>query len=110
MPGNSEAAQEALEALDASLAGMPGLILSFVTEVESDRLGRIALWHSKEDANQVAVREDVLALRARLQRLSLSTKETLMELRSGHVPQHLASQLAGDLDLDFLTATAEAVA
>lgn len=109
-PGNGLEAQEALEALDATLAGTPGLILSFVTEVENDRLGRIALWQTKEDANHVATRDDILALRSLLRRLSLNTEETLMELKSGHVPELLAASLAGDFDLERFAPKVEAVA
>ncbi len=97
-PGNEREAQRVLEALDGCLAGAPGLILSFVTEVESYRMGRISLWLSKDDANQVALRDDILALRSQLRRLSRNTEETLMDLKSGHMPEQLAAQLAGDLD------------
>jgi len=91
-PGNREEMQTVL----AMLARTPGLIFSFVTEIEADRLGRIALWQSKEAANHVALREDVLALRARLRSLALDTEETLMELRSGYLPEPLAALMAGE--------------
>jgi hypothetical protein len=68
--------------------------------VESDRLGRVALWHSKDYANREATREHILSLRSRLRHLSLDTQEVLMEVKSGHVPQELTSLLAGDLDID----------
>jgi hypothetical protein len=84
-----------MAALDRCLSGSPGMILSFVTRVESSRLGRISLWQSKDDANQVALRDDILALRSRLRRLALSTEETLMEVSSGHLPQGLAEQMTG---------------
>jgi hypothetical protein len=73
-------------------------------------LGRISLWHSKEDANQVALRDDILALRSRLKRLSRSTEETLMDLKSGHMPQLLAAQLAGEFDAEPVATVVGAVA
>ena len=90
-PGNLDETQQVLVMLDEKLASTPGLIFSFVTEVEADKLGRIALWHSKDEANHVAMREDVLALRARLRSLTLNTEETLMELHSGYLPEPLAA-------------------
>jgi hypothetical protein len=109
-PGNEREAQSVMETLDRCLAGTPGLILSFVTEVEVSRLGRISLWQSKDDANQVALRDDILALRSQLKRLALSTDETLMELKSGHVPVQLAAQLAGDLEAEPIATIMGAVA
>jgi hypothetical protein len=94
--GSMDEMQTVLTLLDQKLAREPGLIFSFVTEVEADKLGRIALWQSKEDANHVAMREDVLALRARLRALALNTEETLMELRSGNLPEPLSALVAGD--------------
>ena len=94
--GNMEEMQTVLTALDEKLAREPGLIFSFVTEVEADKLGRIALWQSKEDANHVAMREDILALRARLRSLALDTEETLMEVRSGYLPESLSALGAGE--------------
>jgi len=95
-PGYRDEAQTVLTMLDDRLANTPGLIFSFVTEIEADRMARIALWRSKEEANQVAMREDVLALRARLRSLALDTEETLMELRTGYLPEPLAALIAGD--------------
>ena len=97
--GASEEVQRLLESLDEALAGSEGLVLSFVTQVETDRLGRVALWHSKEDANKEATREQILSLRSRLRYLSVDTQEVLMEVKSGHVPPELTSLLAGDLDI-----------
>jgi hypothetical protein len=99
-PGASEETQRLLEALDDTLCESEGLVLSFVTQVQTDRLGRVALWHSKDDANREATREHILSLRSRLRHLSLDTQEVLMEVKSGHVPQELTSLLAGDLDVD----------
>jgi hypothetical protein len=99
-PGATEETQRLLEELDGALRGSEGLVLSFVTQVESDRLGRVALWHSKDYANREATREHILSLRSRLRHLSLDTQEVLMEVKSGHVPQELTSLLAGDLDID----------
>lgn len=109
-PGNEQEAQRVMEALDGCLAQTPGLILSFVTEVEGSRVGRVSLWNSKEDANQVALRDDILALRSQLRRLSVNTEESLMDLKSGHVPRLLAAQLAGDLDIETIPTTMGAVA
>ena len=109
-PGNEREAQRVMATLDACLARTPGLILSFVTDAGSGRVGRISLWQSKEAANQVALRDDILALRSHLKRLSRSTEETLMELKSGHVPDQLAAQLAGNLDVEPIATTIGAVA
>ena len=109
-PGNEREAQRIMEELDQSLAGTPGLILSLVTEIESYRLGRVSLWQSKEDANHVALRDDILALRSQLRLLALSTQETLMELKSGHLPEQLAAQLAGDLEAEPIATILGAVA
>jgi hypothetical protein len=99
-PGATADVQELLEELDASLAGSEGLLLSFVTQVEANRLGRVAFWSSKDEANREATRDHVLSLRSRLRFLSVETQEVLMEVKSGHVPPELASLLAGDLDVD----------
>jgi hypothetical protein len=98
--GATKEVQHLLEELDESLSGSEGLVLSFVTQVETDRLGRVALWHSKEDANREATRDRILSLRSRLRYLSVDTQEVLMEVKSGHVPQELTSLLAGDLDVE----------
>ena len=68
-----------------------------MTQVKTDRLGRVAFWHSKEDANREATREHILSLRSRLRYLSLETQEVLIEVKSGHVPQELTSLPAGHL-------------
>jgi hypothetical protein len=99
-PGATEDVQKLLEELDALLAGSEGLVLSFVTQVEANRLGRVAFWHSKDEANREATRDHVLSLRSRLRFLSVDTQEVLMEVKSGHVPPELASVLGGDFDVD----------
>jgi hypothetical protein len=108
-PGGTADVQALLEELDASLAGSEGLLMSFVTEVESNRLGRVALWHTKEDANREATRDHVLALRSRLRFLSVDTQEVLMEVKSGHASPDLASMLAGVLAFDPAMASLEEV-
>ena len=105
-PGSIEEVQRLLETLDGALAGSEGLVLSFVTRVQSDRLGRVALWHSKEAANHEATREHILSLRSRLHYLSLDTQEVLMEVKSGHVPPELTA-LLGDLDVESTTELVE---
>jgi hypothetical protein len=99
-----------MTALDESLAATPGLILSLVTDGGGGRIGRISLWQNREDANQVALRNDILALRSRLKRLSRSTEETLMDLKSGHMPELLAAQLAGEFDAEPVATIVGAVA
>ena len=94
-PGADQEMQSLLATLDARLAQTPGLIFSFVTRIEVDRVGRIALWQSKEAANQVAMRDDVLALRARIRALARDTEEALMELSSGYLPGPLQTLLEG---------------
>lgn len=108
--GNREEIQTVLTLLDAKLAKTPGLIFSFVTEIEADRLGRIALWRSKDEANRVAMREDILALRARLRSLALNTNESLLELHSGFLPQPLAALIAGDMEMEPVALNLGAVA
>ena len=97
-PGATADVQALLEELDASLAGSEGLLLSFVTGVESNRLGRVSFWQSKDAANREATRDHVLSLRSRLRFLSAETQEVLMEVKSGHVTADLDSILAGGLD------------
>lgn len=109
-PGNEQETQRVLSMLDEKLASTPGLIFSFVTGLETDRLGRVALWHSKDEANRVAMRDDVLALRARLRALALSTQETLMELSSGYLPEPLAALIAGDMAMEPVAVNLGAVA
>jgi hypothetical protein len=94
-PGLNADAQRALEELDDCFAGAGGLLMSFVTQIEANRLGRIALWQSKDEANHEATRERVLALRSRLRSLSLETQDVLMDVKSGYLPGALASQLVG---------------
>ena len=107
-PGATQDVQALLEELDASLAGSEGLLLSFVTQVEANRLGRVAFWRSKDEANREATRDHVLSLRSRLRFLSVETQEVLMEVKSGHVPPELASLLAGDLEIDTIGRPEEA--
>lgn len=108
--GNEREAQRVMAALDECLARTPGLILSLVADAGSGRVGRISLWQSKEAANQVALRDDILALRSQLKRLSRTTEETLMDLKSGHVPDQLAALLAGDIDVEPIATTMKTVA
>ena len=86
-PGSETEARELLEELDTSLVGADGLVFSLVMSQESDKLGRVSLWHSKDDANREAVSDHVMSLRSRLRFLSLSTDETLLEVKSGHLPE-----------------------
>jgi len=108
--GCREEAQYVLSRLDEKLAKTPGLIFSFVTEIEADRLGRIALWHSKDEANRVALRDDILALRARLRSLVLTTEETLMDLKSGYLPGPIAALITGDAAMEVVATKLGAVA
>jgi hypothetical protein len=94
--GYRQETQAILTMLDEKLATMPGLIFSFVTETEADRLGRVALWRTKEEANHVAMRDDIMALRARLLTLAHDTEETLMELSSGYMPEAVTALISGD--------------
>jgi hypothetical protein len=109
-PGDRQEAQHVLSMLDEKLAKTPGLIFSFVTEVETERLGRIALWHSKEEANHVALRDDILALRSRLRSLVLSTEETLMDLKSGYLPEPIAAFINGEMVMEPIATNLGAVA
>lgn len=104
-PGMKLEAQELLEDLDESLSGSEGLLMSFVTQMEGERLGRISLWHSKDAANHEATRDHVLAIRARLRHMAAETQELLMEVKSGHVPEELAEMLSGELHVDSLPRT-----
>ncbi len=97
--GRREEVQRLVEDLDGELAGSDGLLLSFVTQ-EGDRVGRMSLWQSKDDANREATRERILSLRSRIRYLSIETQEVLMEVQSGHVPRELTALLAGDLVTD----------
>ncbi len=97
--GSRDDVQRLVEDLDEELAGSDGLLMSFVTQ-EGDRVGRVSLWHSKEDANREATRERILSLRSRIRYLSMETQEVLMEVQSGHVPRELTALLGGDLVTD----------
>ena len=83
-PGEEAAARRVLDDLDSHLAQADGLLLSLVMGGEGDGLGRVAIWRSKAEANREAVSERTLALRSRLQQLTLHTQEHLFELDSGH--------------------------
>jgi hypothetical protein len=85
-PGSEVEARELLEELDTSLVGADGLVFSLVMSQER-KLGRVALWHSKDDANREATSDHVMSIRSRLRFLSLSTDETLLEVKSGHLPE-----------------------
>ena len=83
-----------LEELDAAVSESPGLILSFIAAREQ-RLGRVSLWESKQDANREALNERTLSLRSRLHYLSLEAEESMLEVASGHLPEGLRDFFAG---------------
>ena len=100
-PGSENEVQRLMEELDGQLGSCEGLVLSFVTRLETNRLGRVSLWHSKDAANREAHRDHILSLRSRLRVLSLATEEVLLDVKSGHVPRELTQLLAGDLDIEL---------
>jgi hypothetical protein len=92
-PNSDEEVRRLLEELDAEVAESPGLILSFIAAREQ-RLGRVSLWKSKQDANSEALSERTLSLRSRLHYLSLEAEESMMEVASGHLPEGLSDVFA----------------
>jgi hypothetical protein len=80
--GSSDEALEVLSKIDGLFAGEAGLLLSFVfgpSALEDGLVGRVSVWDSRDAANKAASSGRVLALRARLQKL---TDENLIETLS----------------------------
>lgn len=92
-PDTDEEVRRLLEELDAEIAESPGLILSFIAAREQ-RLGRVSLWKSKQDANREALSDRTLSLRSRLRYLSVEAEESMMEVASGHLPEGLSDFFA----------------
>ena len=92
-PESDEEVRRLLEELDAEVAESPGLILSFIAAREQ-RLGRVSLWQSKQDANSEALNERTLSLRSQLRILSVEAEESMMEVASGHLPEGLTDFFA----------------
>lgn len=86
-------ALELLQQLDRNLSGSPGLVMSLVATVAPDRIARVALWQSREDADRQAVSDETLALRSRLHYYCTEAEERLLEVRSGFLPSGLSDRL-----------------
>ena len=86
-PGSEQEVRRLMEELDSDLAESPGFIFSFVMTRESQRIGRVSLWRSKEDANREAMSQRTISLRSQLHHLSTETEESVMEVESGHLPE-----------------------
>jgi hypothetical protein len=93
-PDSDEEVRRLLEELDAEVAESPGLILSFIAAREQ-KLGRVSLWQSKQDANREATNDRTLSLRSRLRYLSVEAEESMMEVASGHLPEGLTDFFVG---------------
>jgi hypothetical protein len=105
-PGVEDELKHLLQELDASLAGAPGLLLSFVLSQRNGGLGRVSLWLSKDDANREAASEHVLSLRSRLRYLSLEKEDNLLEVESGHFPAGFSKLIDGAKEPFFIPAAA----
>jgi hypothetical protein len=108
-PGAEAEVRHVLEDLDAHLADAPGLVLSFVLG-QPERLGRVSLWLSRDDANREATSSHILALRSRLRLLSLSTEEMLLDVESGYLPEGFSSLLQAAKQPAYLSARARQAA
>ena len=89
--GAAQDVQGLLEEIDRALSGSRGLLLSFVTSGESDSLGRVAVWRTKEEANRKATSDHILALRSRLRFLSHDIQEVLIDVKPGVSTEDLVS-------------------
>ncbi len=89
--GCKDEVRSLLEKLDASSAGMPGLLFSLVVRQDSRRIGRTSLWLTRDGANRELANGQLLALWSRLRRLSVTQEERLLEVSSGHLPEGLTS-------------------
>ena len=94
--GEEREAARVLDTLDSHIARAPGLLLSLVMTGETDGLGRVSVWRSKEEANREAMSDRTMALRSRLHQLAATTEEHLFELESGNLRKALESLLALD--------------
>ena len=89
--GAAQDVQALLEEIDRALSGSRGLLLSFVTSGQSDSLGRVAVWRTKEEANRKATSDHILALRSRLRFLSHDIQEVLIDVKPGVSTEDLVS-------------------
>ncbi len=83
VPGASEEVVQLLNQLEDATAVLPGFLMGGVfSDVEaSDRLGRFALWTSREDADKASVTDRVMHLRSELhQRIMPGHEESLFEI------------------------------
>jgi hypothetical protein len=108
--GSEDEVERLLKELDATLANAPGLLMSFLLCQEPRRLGRIALWQSKDGANREAANSHVLSLRSRLRHLSVDTEERLLEITSGHLPEGFSSLQAAAKLRAYFPSSAQQVA
>ncbi len=63
--GAAEDVRRLLNELEEATAELPGFLMGGVfADAEGDRLGRFALWASKEDADKASATDRVMVLRA----------------------------------------------
>lgn len=84
-PGSGEDVQRLLRQLDEKLADSPGLLFSMVLcencrQGQPGKVGRLAVWLSKEEANRAALDDRILAIRSRLRFLVQETPESIESL------------------------------
>ena len=103
-PGSETEANDLLQELDTSLGQESGLLFSLIVNPRSERIGRLSLWRTKDDANRVATTDHIMSVRSRLHYISLSTDETMLEVQSGHFSEAVNS-LLGDFKMPASLAT-----
>mgnify|MGYP001612014556 CR=1 FL=1 len=71
LPDSASRVEALLDQLEAHYATFPGYILGFRYRPAGNpgEIGRIAVWHSHQDANHASQNEHVVALRARINAL-----------------------------------------
>jgi hypothetical protein len=86
--GKTREALDCLREIDNLFAQSPGLVMSFVFSPDEHGhgpMGRIAVWETESNANQVAMTEKALALRSRMRRLA---EEDVLETLAAVVNSH----------------------
>ena len=66
--GESAEVQRLLNDIEAATAGLPGFVMGgvFTDSEVSDRMGRFALWATREDADKASSVDRVMSLRSEL--------------------------------------------
>jgi hypothetical protein len=81
--GEADPVLRLLNELEEATAGLPGFIMGgvFTDSEASERVGRFALWGSREDADKASSVDRVMALRSELhRRIEAGHLESLFEI------------------------------